>query len=960
MVYLSDVSRCQSGSSPPKLLIDAKRRTFSYGAVYQCDMSAAYSGKPDAVCPIVVTGRVYEKGIGIGTPFVLTYGLAGTHRSFRAVVGVDDMEQEKADWVLEAYLDDVKAGRWTVAKDRALSVQLDTTGARELVLVGAGRDKMLVALADASLTQTEPPVGPAGMKATNRQAMFELDDRLILDCEVLLLGRTAREIDAHAGPNQRAAKLGRTTSSRGADMWAGIANRGDLLRWQAFVRRPGPYRVWVRAVGAAPGAGPKPQEYLLHIDGEVLQCEVAAEMIAERMPDEPFTDHCWGYLHAQTPLEYGLHDVEVENDGGVALAVNRVLLLRHGIAGESLSAGPAREPIAAPHDVVLPERWKPKAVVGQHFIAADDGAPFEQARNLGLMFAPTLTGIGCAFSNTDEQSIRQMLAGDMPFTIHARFNALSDDQPVIDEQTYRRIRRIAGDRWLGFWSTEWSDCFNFSLAARDMPDTRAQAYERVKGWFQKNASLCHDDLLPMCTTWHWDHYAGQWSGVSGFQDEPGISPEVQLRLLFPRGAARQYGKVWHSYIAPGAHDAHSWVQNHYLTAGPYNTVSQPDGGSSVSWVRRIMYLTYMWGTSSLKNETPAYQTDTSGSSGPALSPMGQAAAEFFEFAATHKHRGTCYTPVSIMLDHMHGWGGHPIYPDRYPALTWGCLEPQPGDTMKDALFQVLYPGQYDHLNECNLMSPTPYGDIFDVMLSTATLEHIQDYPVLMLVGDVAADMGEPLVSRLQDYVRQGGTLVVNVAQVGELFPKDMLGVRLTDEIRQVNSANCELDGHQIKGRPFSFRVVESAGAQPIFSTSDGAPLVTRYEVGKGMVVLATVPFLLQDNLNGVCFLPHLMEHLTSGLLPFRVAGDVEYVANRNEDSWLITLINNRGVYKLPTEPATIDPRQTQTAQIILRKKPAGVSDWITGKPLVARQAKQGWQFTADVPPGDLIIVQIRE
>ena len=41
-----------------------------------------------------------------------------------------------------------------------------------------------------------------------------------------------------------------------------------------------------------------------------------------------------------------------------------------------------------------------------------------------------------------------------------------------------------------------------------------------------------------------------------------------------------------------------------------------------------------------------------------------------------------------------------------------------------------------------------------------------------------------------------------------------------------------------------------------------------------------VLFLLQENFNAVCFLPHLIAHLSSGVLPFRVAGDVQYAANR--------------------------------------------------------------------------------
>ena len=340
--------------------------------------------------------------------------------------------------------------------------------------------------------------------------------------------------------------------------------------------------------------------------------------------------------------------------------------------------------------------------------------------------------------------------------------------------------------------------------------------------------------------------------------------------------------------------------------------------------------------------------------------MGLAADEFFTFAATHEDRGTCCTPIGIMLDYLHGWGGHPIYPDAYPPLTWQCLPPDASDYMKDALFQAVYPGQFDELNEWNILSPTPHGDLFDVMLSTATAEHVAAYPILMLVGDLAADMDGDLAGRLRSYVDGGGTLVINVEQLAGPLPEETLGVRLTDKTGHADSARCALDGHKMKGGSFALRVVELAGAEAIISTPAGDPLVTRHEVGDGAVVLTTVPFLLQENLNGVCFMAHLLEHLTSGLFPFRVAGDVEYVVNRTSDSWLVTLVNNRGIYKLPTELEMIDDRQSQRAHITLAKEPAHLADWMTDQSLTALKVGQTWQLAIDVPPGDVKIVQIRD
>ena len=980
MVHLSDVSRHNAGDSLSKILVDARRRVVSNCyPVYQCDRSIIETGQPNKngvrdACPISIQGKTYDKGLGTAVPFVFTYDLAGRYSELALIAGADDWSESPEDWVLHVYLDGVEAGCWPVAADRSTAIQVDTSGAMELVLLGLGPKGTKVVLADARLTEAPEPAKPARGDPLSRRVMFELDDELIVDCEVLLMARTAKKIDSETGPDETAAGLGgygRTTASRGADMWTGIRDKGDLLRWQALIRRPGKYHAWVRVVAATAGEKPDPGDYLVRVDGQVLSCRLAPQMILTRMTGERFTGHLWGYLCADIDLDAGLRDVEVTNASGAWVAVDRVVLVREGPVAKQLVPQEACKPIAASRDMGPSLRWEPKKLLGRHFVASDGGEPFVRARDLGLMFAPDLTHFMPVFGTDlanegkpDEAFLSKILASDLPFTIHVRFN-VPRESPIVDADTYRRIRRLAGDRWQGFWTTEWSDNYVFSPAASAVPKptTRKEAYERVRAWYKQNVSNCYDDIMAMCTGWAWDHYAGEWSGVTGFQDEPGPSPEGPMRILFPRGAARQYGKFWHSYIAPGTHDAHvTMTQNGYLTSPtrPHDTRMNPEGGASLSWIRRMMYLVYMWGASSFKNETPAYETDMTSDGRTALSPMGEVAAEFFQFVATHRDRGICCTPVGFMLDRMHGWGGRPMYPDNYPPLTWVCLQPEPGDYMKEAIFQMLYPGQCDVLNEWNALTPTPYGDLFDVMLSTATLDHVLAYPVLLLVGDLAEDMNDDLVSVLQAYVRQGGTLVISESQLASPFPRDMLGVRLTDVTDEGSSAKCDLDGQQMTGGAFRLRVVECTTAETIMSTPSGAPLVTRNCFGAGAVVFSTVPFLLQENLNGVCFLPHLFEHLTSGLLPFTVTGDVEYAVNRNEDSWLITLLNNRGVYKLPPDPASIDPRQAQTVCITLATEPAAAADWITAESLTASHVAGGWQLTVDIPPGDLRILQVKD
>lgn len=116
-----------------------------------------------------------------------------------------------------------------------------------------------------------------------------------------------------------------------------------------------------------------------------------------------------------------------------------------------------------------------------------------------------------------------------------------------------------------------------------------------------------------------------------------------------------------------------------------------------------------------------------------------------------------------------------------------------------------------------------------------------------------------------------------------------------------------------------------------------------------MVVLMMVSFLLQENFNAVLFLPHLIAHLSYGVFPFRVAGDVQYAANRTGDLWLLTLINNQGILKLPTEPTISDDGQCQQVAVILEREPSRITDWLGGQSLNANFSADAWRIVRDLP-----------
>ncbi len=87
-VQLSDASRRDSGA--PYLLVDARRRSWSlHDPIYQCDRSCIHEHAPwisRESAPLSILSFEYDKGIGIATPFLLTYRLDGAYAQFEAVI----------------------------------------------------------------------------------------------------------------------------------------------------------------------------------------------------------------------------------------------------------------------------------------------------------------------------------------------------------------------------------------------------------------------------------------------------------------------------------------------------------------------------------------------------------------------------------------------------------------------------------------------------------------------------------------------------------------------------------------------------------------------------------------------------------------------------------------------------------------------------------------------------------
>jgi hypothetical protein len=555
------------------------------------------------------------------------------------------------------------------------------------------------------------------------------------------------------------------------------------------------------------------------------------------------------------------------------------------------------------------------------------------------------------------------------------------------------------DQFLGWISGEsigfvWSESPQYLKISSDM--TRAQLLEahRVfytealrRKWstvFKTPAGPMWDKMIPAMSTssTSFAHALGEW-GVRVFgMETAAVMPMTAMRIAFTRGAARQYGGEFLYYHAPNFGDTATVFTKQMSYAGPDNFFHSRYGatmGPSLSWYRKSYYLYYMSGASAIYLEQGYDQFFKPGPGEHPfqLNPLGRITDEFIRFAEQHPDRGTPYTPIAFLLDPAHGWEitDYPQWPFEVSQIN------RSDRALRELIGAAYYPGTVREgepaSGERQTFVPGIFGNIFDVLVTSSgtgvppVKNHAQDaratpmdaidsYRALIAGGRI--DWSEAWVKKLADYVRRGGVVVLNAAQVKGL-PSEFLGVRLTGADAEAHNAKClspnesEQDLH---GQIFRYDRVEARGAEVLMSTPANDPLVTVNKVGRGKLIFVAVPDLLGEDERLTPFAAHLLAHLAADATPIHVEGDVEYLVNRNSRGWVVTLFNDNGVFKPQQGLAEVDRKAVVSVTLSLRGKPiARSSDWTTDKQLEIVSHNGESSVRISIPAGGIAIVELQ-
>lgn len=516
---------------------------------------------------------------------------------------------------------------------------------------------------------------------------------------------------------------------------------------------------------------------------------------------------------------------------------------------------------------------------------------------------------------------------------------------------------------------------------------------RWNSTFNVQAGPMWDKLIPAQSTssTSFAHALANWGVRLIGMETAAVQPMTAMRIAFTRGAARQYGGAFLYYHAPNFGDTATTFTRTQNFAGPdffFHSRYGPTMGPSLSWYRKSYYLYYMAGASAIYLEQGFDQffKPGPGENPLQLNPLGKITEEFMSFAEKHPERGTPYTPVAVLLDPAHGWEM-----TDYPQWPFGVSQLDRRDRALRELFGVAYyPGTVVEgepaTADRQVFVSSIFGDIFDVLVAHADnpgaetkrgplpagrlqaaqapgspADAINNYRALVVGGQVewTGSWGK----RLTEYVRKGGTLVINAAQVSGL-PQELLGVRLKGDTGEAHNAQCASPGEDqqdLSGQVFRYERVELKGAEALISTlGTREPLVTVNKIGKGAVVFCALPDLLGEDERITPFATHMLAHVFSGATPVDVRGDVEYLVNRTDRGWVVTLFNNNGVMKPQQGLAQIDRTARVKATLTLREKGINSAlEWTMNRNLEVK-GQPGAQntVTVELAPGGIAIVEL--
>jgi len=260
--------------------------------------------------------------------------------------------------------------------------------------------------------------------------------------------------------------------------------------------------------------------------------------------------------------------------------------------------------------------------------------------------------------------------------------------------------------------------------------------------------------------------------------------------------------------------------------------------------------------------------------------------------------------------------------------------------------------------------PGVFGDVFDVLFACPDVRKwrtIDSYPVVIAAGEI--ELTEAEGKRLARYIDDGGTLLV---ADGHLSGPGLAALRLPRTGPQAEAAGylwlndkAVHPSQRFRYKPIPYPTLyrSTPGThRPLAATPEGHAFCVAMDRGRGRLIYLSVPYGLGIDRRTVPAVARLIAHLTRGLMPVEVVGDVEWLASRAEGAWLVTLLNPAGQAKPQHGITPTDFRENRPVAIQSRVPIRSARDWLMPKdPLAVEQNA----LRLEVPAGAVRIIELR-
>jgi len=477
-------------------------------------------------------------------------------------------------------------------------------------------------------------------------------------------------------------------------------------------------------------------------------------------------------------------------------------------------------------------------------------------------------------------------------------------------------------------------------------------------------------FVPLCADWG--------ARVIGYESSAATSSVLNMRMAFMRGAARQHGILSATYRSCNFGDASTIFSNGSSYHAPANLLDNyysVFSGAGMTWYKFDIWYQYMAGSSMFYHEQGFDEfwkpggTTAAGIKEVQLSPKGKLVDRFLRVTATQPDRGSPFTPIAFLVDYAHGWEPAPFWPNSFKNWHENQQKFLYGDheRMLEEFFWAAYhpigPESQKPMTATNeVYLPGVFGDIFDVTYAYPDVTKwttIDSYPVVIATGDIELTLAEG--QRLANYIQQGGTLVVTDGQLSGpgLAPLDL---PTSDAYQESDKYRWLLDGQTelMESPRFRYRRINDPNAKPLATSENGDVLCAAIDRGKGRLIYWSVPRGLSITKQAHPILAKLLAHLSQDLMPIEVEGKVQWLLNRTQKGWAVTMLNPAGQDKPQQGITPTDFRENQKITIRSKLPIQTASDLLQPTdPLRVQQDPIGhWTLECEVSAGGVRIIYL--